>query len=84
MSKGIDSMKPYFPAVLKGCESASDKFFKCLNENLEPHGNEQAASDGINKCQPLKINYEKCMEEKLKTVNKNSLTFLTSYKGSNE
>ncbi|ANQ09919.1 Uncharacterized protein PCOAH_00044320 [Plasmodium coatneyi] len=82
MSKKIDSMKPYFPAVIKGCESASDKFFKCLNENLQPQGNDQTASDGINQCQPLKMNYEKCMEEKLEKVNKNSLTFLTSYKGS--
>ncbi|KJP85081.1 hypothetical protein AK88_05289 [Plasmodium fragile] len=76
MSNGIDSMKAYFPAVLKGCESASDKFFKCLNENLQPHGNEQIDSDGINQCQPLKINYEKCMDEKLQ---KNTLTARKDY-----
>ncbi|GAW82408.1 hypothetical protein, conserved [Plasmodium gonderi] len=84
MNKDMDLMKPYFPAVLKGCESVSDKFFSCLNENLQPYGNEQSASEGINRCQPLKLNYEKCMEEKLKKVKKNSLMFLTSYKGNNE
>ncbi|SBS88344.1 conserved Plasmodium protein, unknown function [Plasmodium malariae] len=80
MDGNVETMKPYFPAVLQGCESVCDKFFKCLNKNLQPYGNENSARNGINQCHPLKINYEKCTEEKLKNMKKNSLMFLTSYK----
>ncbi|SBS86359.1 conserved Plasmodium protein, unknown function [Plasmodium ovale] len=79
MDGNSETMKPYFPAVLSGCETVSDKFFKCLNENLQPYGDENSARNVFNQCQPLKTNYEKCTEEKLKKMKKNSLMFLTAY-----
>ncbi|CRG94874.1 conserved Plasmodium protein, unknown function [Plasmodium gallinaceum] len=72
-------MKPFFPVVLNGCETISEKFFDCINKNLQPYGDEKSIENGMNQCQTLKINYEKCTEDKLKSL-KGSLMFLTSYK----
>ncbi|CRH01247.1 conserved Plasmodium protein, unknown function [Plasmodium relictum] len=72
-------MKPFFPAVLKGCEAVSEKFFSCLNKNIQPYGDETVIKSGMDQCYPLKINYEKCTEDKLKKL-KSPLMFLTEYK----
>lgn len=76
-----DVMKPYFPAILDGCESISKQFFDCLNKNLQPFGDLEVAKREITQCKQLKNNYEKCTEHKLKN-NQEPLFFLTSYKDS--
>ncbi|CXI96128.1 conserved Plasmodium protein, unknown function [Plasmodium berghei] len=74
-------MKPYFPAIINGCDSAANDFFKCINESLQPYGDNTAIKNGTNQCLTLKNNYEKCTESSLKKMTENTLMFLTEYKG---
>ncbi|VWU53309.1 conserved protein, unknown function, partial [Hepatocystis sp. ex Piliocolobus tephrosceles] len=55
MSTDSKIMKPYFPVVLDGCESVSEKFFKCFNDSAQPYGDENSALNAINQCLTLKI-----------------------------
>ncbi|SPJ13038.1 conserved Plasmodium protein, unknown function [Plasmodium sp. DRC-Itaito] len=81
--ENIEKMKPYFPASLNGCESVSDEFFKCLNRNLIPFGDDKLIKNLQQDCQYFKKNYEKCTDEKLKKL-KSPLMFLTEYKEKNK
>ncbi|SCM10211.1 conserved Plasmodium protein, unknown function [Plasmodium chabaudi chabaudi] len=73
-------MKPYFPATVEGCDTAANNFFKCINEALQPYGDNAAVQNGTNQCLTLKNNYEKCTESSLKKMTENTLMFLTEYK----